>query len=105
MSDDRARLAHLAPQIARAIIRDLDGQLGAVVVVLLDEIDGAIAMSAACETGASETEEGGLRILDITQRMQPAIRAAVDEHAADHGATAVDRPDLTLHVPGERPRS
>lgn len=105
MSDRRAQLAALPKQIARTVMKTIDGQLGAVIVVVLDEIEGGIAMSGAAEFGSCETEEGEQRLVDIVTRLQPAIRGAAGDHAADAGAIAIDRPDLELHVPGGRPKS
>lgn len=102
---DRQRLSDLAAVLAKRIVQGLDGQVGLAMVLLIDEIDGALAVSSAAEGGSTQTERGGEMIVDLSERLRAAYRKAIDEHAAAHGATSVDRPDLQIPFSGERPKS
>lgn len=104
-SERRAQLATLCGKLANGVVEGLGGQVGAAMVVLIDEIDGSLVMSGACSGGSTETEIGGLRVLDLAKRLQDAFRRAAAEHAADNNSVSVDRSDLEIAVSGERPKA
>lgn len=94
-------------RLARLIIHE-NPHVGAVWVAFINEhasIDGSIEVDGGAECGNARTESGAMLIVEICKRMSLAFSQILSDVALEYGQRLIDREDLAIETPGERPKA
>lgn len=101
-------------QLAREFLRMImqsypDGYLpGMVFVGIVNEnpnVPGGLEIDGSMECGGCFTDEGGKRIVAFSHALRDSFVKISNDVAQASGATCIERDDLEIQVPGERPKA